>query len=161
MLGGDIERMFGAIVDAKLKHYCAEVRVPMHGQYKFETYLDRYCDDLAARLTLGVYSLGEASRVVAETVEFRVPATWWDACKEHFAARWWMRPIVKRHTVKYRTLSKTVREEVTATALLPDVPIQGNRYAIRFAMTGGMRPQPKPRLGLCHRCGFPVQEFEP
>jgi hypothetical protein len=98
--------------------------------------LDANASHLVSTLIHYVYGFGNpeepAARVVEWTASFQVPASWWDAFKLHFALRWWL----KKHPVKYRTLSKDFKETITARALLPDVPICDN-YRTLYVMTGG------------------------
>jgi hypothetical protein len=72
-----------------------------------------YCDLLGEMVcSLNGYVLGEDESIQRQVV--RYPATWWDAVKERFAPRWFLR----RYPAKY------VVVELAAEAIYPHLNLQ-------------------------------------
>jgi hypothetical protein len=92
---------------------------------------------LISLVTCMIPLASEAARCVSHTTEFQVPATWWEAFKEHYCKRWWMRWYVLKHPVQKRVLKDDFREVVTARALFPTIPYKLGEHSVIFAWTGG------------------------
>ena len=141
-------------IEAHLQRVCAEDRIPfILGNHSIEFLVDHLAGYLAVQVVRYGYEFGDpdkpACREVRLDASFRVPKTWRDAFRLHFASRWWMKWSLKRWPICYETLSKTLTETVCARALLPDIPAGSRGYRIIFAMKGGLLRSDE----MCSICG--------
>jgi hypothetical protein len=84
---------------------------------------------LHLRATVMRHRLKRQTFTDSKTVEFTVPASWWDAFKQEHAQRWWARWWVRRHPARTTVLSERVTFGVTVDpeVVFPEQTVVGER----------------------------------
>lgn len=80
-----------------------------------------YCaDQMAFDLSSFVLAEHLPPKQITESIEvgFDVPDGWWQAFRQSYQDRWWMRRSVARHPIRTRTLTKTATLTVDLTRQL-------------------------------------------